>query len=335
MAGGAAADLGRAAGVAGGAALVRRHRDGDAWPFLADAVGGDLGRKLAGGDDAHGAPPGYLSAAAVGDAVPRRVRGVARPALCLGGAPRTPQTRFLLAWIVPSWLVFELVPTKLPHYVLPLYPALCLLASGWAMSGGGVRWRWLSAVSALLFLLAAGVFGIGAAALPAAIGVGDAARLLLGGPGLLAAAAVAVCVLRAGRDQRRAVWSGLLAAPLLWWAILAIELPNLSPLWVSARVSAWLHTRPVSGFAAVGYAEPSLMFAAGTGTRWLDAAAAARFLMAAGGRVVAVAGPQVGRFLIAAEEGAPRQASPTAFATVRGFDYSTGKPVALTLFERR
>src|SRR5262249_53541084 len=32
-----------------------------------------------------------------------------------------------LAWLIPSWLVFELVPTKLPHYVLPLYPALAIL----------------------------------------------------------------------------------------------------------------------------------------------------------------------------------------------------------------
>ena len=34
---------------------------------------------------------------------------------------------FLLAWIVPNLIAFELVPTKLPHYTLPLYPALSLL----------------------------------------------------------------------------------------------------------------------------------------------------------------------------------------------------------------
>ena len=37
-------------------------------------------------------------------------------------ARREPATRFLLAWIVPAWLVFEAVPTKLPHYTLPLFP---------------------------------------------------------------------------------------------------------------------------------------------------------------------------------------------------------------------
>jgi len=42
-----------------------------------------------------------------------------------------PSDAFLLAWIIPGWVVFELVSTKLPHYTLPLYPALCILASAW------------------------------------------------------------------------------------------------------------------------------------------------------------------------------------------------------------
>src|SRR6202008_1995826 len=47
--------------------------------------------------------------------------------------------RFLLAWAVPIFVFFELAPTKLPHYVLPAYPAIALLC------GAGVmeirRWR--------------------------------------------------------------------------------------------------------------------------------------------------------------------------------------------------
>jgi 4-amino-4-deoxy-L-arabinose transferase-like glycosyltransferase len=34
---------------------------------------------------------------------------------------------FCLAWLLPAWLLFEIVPTKLPHYVLPTFPALALL----------------------------------------------------------------------------------------------------------------------------------------------------------------------------------------------------------------
>jgi 4-amino-4-deoxy-L-arabinose transferase-like glycosyltransferase len=36
---------------------------------------------------------------------------------------------FLLCWIVPAWVVFELVGTKLPHYTLPMYPAIALLSA--------------------------------------------------------------------------------------------------------------------------------------------------------------------------------------------------------------
>lgn len=40
-----------------------------------------------------------------------------------------PAEAFLLAWLVPSWLVFELVGTKLPHYTMPMYPAVALLTA--------------------------------------------------------------------------------------------------------------------------------------------------------------------------------------------------------------
>jgi len=46
---------------------------------------------------------------------------------------------FLVAWLVPAWVVFELSPAKLPHYVMPLYPAACLLCARYLISmGSGV-----------------------------------------------------------------------------------------------------------------------------------------------------------------------------------------------------
>ena len=45
-------------------------------------------------------------------------------------ARREPGAQFLLAWLIPSWIVFEAVLTKLPHYVLPLYPAIAILTAG-------------------------------------------------------------------------------------------------------------------------------------------------------------------------------------------------------------
>ena len=36
---------------------------------------------------------------------------------------------FCLAWMLPSWIVFELIGTKLPHYTMPLYPAVALMSA--------------------------------------------------------------------------------------------------------------------------------------------------------------------------------------------------------------
>ncbi len=45
---------------------------------------------------------------------------------------------FLLAWLVPSWVVFELAGAKLPHYPMPLYPAVAIItASGLAAAARG------------------------------------------------------------------------------------------------------------------------------------------------------------------------------------------------------
>lgn len=99
--------------------------------FLADAVGHDLLGKVAGGQESHGAPPGFYLltfwltgwplAPFVILAVPLAWRHRGEPAV-----------RFLAAWILPTWLVFEVVHTKLVHYALPVFPGLAVLAA-WAI----------------------------------------------------------------------------------------------------------------------------------------------------------------------------------------------------------
>ncbi|HYE02445.1 MAG TPA: glycosyltransferase family 39 protein [Phycisphaerales bacterium] len=101
--------------------------------------------------EGHWGPPGYhlvLSAVLLwpgsmvtGLALVRAVRrgfpGRTRVENCDPGIPverheRVPGRRaelFCLAWIVPSWIVFEFYVTKLPHYTMPLYPPIALLSA--------------------------------------------------------------------------------------------------------------------------------------------------------------------------------------------------------------
>jgi 4-amino-4-deoxy-L-arabinose transferase-like glycosyltransferase len=81
--------------------------------------------KIFQGQETHGAPPGYyllLFWVTFWPAAPlprsRRPRVAASPRAAAALPARMAR---------PCWIVFELVVTKLPHYVLPLYPAIAIL----------------------------------------------------------------------------------------------------------------------------------------------------------------------------------------------------------------
>ena len=96
--------------------------------FYAEAVGRDMLGKVGQGQEGHGAPPLTHLAAMFATFWP--MAALMFPA----AGPvfrdrRTAVVQFCLAWAVPSWIVFELVATKLPHYTMPLLPALAILTA--------------------------------------------------------------------------------------------------------------------------------------------------------------------------------------------------------------
>lgn len=300
--------------------------------FFADAVGGDLLAKVGGGEESHWGPPGYYLATFGLAAFPAAVF-VLR---ALPGAWEDrlrPAPRFLLAWAAPTWLLFEAVSTKLPHYTLPAVPALTLLAAAWALDPlrrDPPRWLgWLG-------WAALGLAATGLAAACVALPVLADGRL---DPWSLLALPAALALLwRVGVHARRGAWARaglvavLLAVPLQWVAFQAV-LPRLDAPWVSARLDAAIPDAVTPDrIGLVGHHEPSAVFALGAGAALLaDGAAGARFLAAGPGRVVAVEDRQ--RAAFEAEAARLGLALPPApFATVEGFNYSRGRRVALRLW---
>ncbi|MGA9000244.1 MAG: phospholipid carrier-dependent glycosyltransferase, partial [Pseudolabrys sp.] len=110
--------------------------------FFVEALGHDMLDKVASGQEAHGAPPGFYFLLFWVTFWPGSVlAGLA--AVMVWKTRHEPGARFLLAWLIPSWLVFEAVMTKLPHYVLPLYPAIAILIAGILEPGGLSKARWM------------------------------------------------------------------------------------------------------------------------------------------------------------------------------------------------
>ncbi len=292
--------------------------------FLGRAASQDLLSKLMGAQEAHAGAPGYYLALitltlwpAAGFALPGFVRAVTERA--------RPGSRFLLAWIVPFWILIEIVPTKLPHYILPAYPALALLGGAAASHDALFGRRWARAY----FVLAA-LIGLALAAAniegPIRLGGGFAPASLVPAAAALVCGIAPLALVWRGRP-RRAVWTAALAAVPLWAGLALGVAPRLDSLWLSARLA---HSVPAGApVAMVGDHEASLVFELGTHTILTDAIGAARFLAATPGAVAVVeeASEPPFRDALAATSRTPRQ-----IAEVRGINYSRGHPARLDLW---
>ena len=303
--------------------------------FFEASVGGDLLGKVFDGQEGHGAPPGTYLILFWATFWPFSLPAVlAIP--WVWHRRRDPAVRLCLAWILPTWLVFELVMTKLPHYVMPTYPAIALLtaaavADGFGRAGAALaRWRvwatWLGWMIPTLGLTA------GIAALPAVMGLPlDYLAVLAAVIGLVLAA-WSLHALLGARWQRALVALAALAA-VSYPLALGRVFPMLEPLWLSPRIAAAVSEAehcPNPAVAAVGYHEPSLVFLLGTETRLVDdGAAAARHLLDApcGLALVGAAAEEAFRAELADAGGGAEVA-----AVVDGFNYNRGGDVVLTLF---
>lgn len=300
--------------------------------FWSDAVAGDLGAKLAGGQESHGAPPGYHALLAPLLLFPATLLLPAALSTAWRGRAE-PAVRFALCWLLPSWLVFELVPTKLWHYTLPLLPALVwLMAMALAQPIGRVS-RYVGGgltLAAGLALAAVGPLAVVVLPAPGALVWAVVTALLF----MAVAVAGTILLLRQAAGRALALSGGLaVAAHGVMFGALA---PALTPLWLSQQAAGAL-TRagltPREGMTAgpvatAGYDEPSLVFALGASTELGDAQAAADAI--ADGRPVIVEERQMKAFsaaLAANGDGA------APVGVLPGLDYSNGRHDILHLFK--
>jgi 4-amino-4-deoxy-L-arabinose transferase-like glycosyltransferase len=243
--------------------------------FFADSIGGDMISKLA-AQETHGAPPGlYLLLFWVTFWPGAPLAGMAAPSVWR--ARREPGAQYLLAWLIPSWIVFELVLTKLPHYVLPLYPAIAILTVG-ALERRILSRSWLKRGAAWWFVIPA------AASIIAVVGAITLTRqpVFLAWPFVAAALIFGLFAWWLYDDNRaeRSLLNAVVAAMFLAVAIYGVVVPALVPLFPSAEIARALRNVVCVGpkAAAAGFHEPSLVFMTGTSTLLTDGSGAADFL---------------------------------------------------------
>lgn len=301
--------------------------------FFTDAIGQDLAPKLAGKSENPRLPPGahlLLSPLIMWPG------SVLIPAAGWAGwtLRKDPRVRFLLAWVIPGWLLFEAAPAKLAHYTLPVHGAIVLLGAIGLLAGawqkGWVKWTGIVMFSLGGLLLAAVPIALGADVAPSATDVALWFSTVIG-------VTVFASVIAISRQSKWLAPSLAVSAVMSAVVIKGLFVPGLPELNVSVRVSkalveANLHPRlsqgkpgPLIGF---GYQEPSLIFLTRSDSALssLDAAAKAAQL----GSGVVISQGNVSNLNQAL---APRNLAVTLVGgqVIAGINYSKGDPVTLVV----
>ncbi len=301
--------------------------------FLSDSLGQDFLGKLIGAQESHGAPPLYYLVLLMISFWPGTL--FLGPAIAWGWRQRRADAeRFLIAWGVPFWIVLELVPTKLPNYLLPVYPALALMIGSALVAASEqqlVSWRTLDRIIVALWTLASLGLAIALAVVP-----------LRYGPGALSGGAVAaLIVLYFGQRLLRQAWRGFALALGIRAAVMALLVlavgfefvaPVLDALWLSRSAAALIANAGVPRsmpVAVAGDAEPSLVFLLGTKTKLVSPDAAADYLATTPAARALVETRSETTFMAVL---ATHNLKPRALGTVAGLDYSNGHGTRLTLY---
>ena len=274
--------------------------------YVEGAVGKDLKDKLVSASEGHGGLPGYHLMHLPAWFFPGILLFVPAIVLCwrylrrrtlesLGAVDRD-ALKFLVAWAFTTWLFFELLLTKLSHYILPAYPAFGLLC-GWAALKlmEDARAPVSRYISTALFLIG-GLALVGFTS-PWAVEAlqadkagdfktvtEDAVMAQWSGstdyPLFFWWMGLGAVILGAGAMAARkvplAIAGGVLAAVLLGWQARIFVLPTQT--WIQATETAKLALEEVCGIPredcgdtsgpdrvlALGYAEPSYVLTLGT-----------------------------------------------------------------------
>lgn len=304
--------------------------------FLDIAIKGDFLAKIQSGQESHGAPFGlYLvllpllafpaslffgQLALLGRAVFKRDKG-----------------RFAVAWLVGYWLMIELTPTKLPHYILPALPALFLLVLlCFRYPSDAVKWRritsyGISLYAGLLGMLFSFFLGYGALVY-GGVGAGEAFFI-----------ALLVIVITGGllwlfwhwvrRPQSGMMLQILLIGLFMHMLIIAGIIAGANRLHVSTALAdaiSDLKSKPTI-IAAAGYHEPSMVFLLGRDILLVTETEAALLLAESQDGLAIIEATKKETFdNVSAKLGL----SPKQIKTVSGFNISKGRDVRLLLYQK-
>jgi 4-amino-4-deoxy-L-arabinose transferase-like glycosyltransferase len=305
--------------------------------FFRSSLGQDFAGKLQGGQESHWGPPGLYFLLFWWTFWSAVIFVTAGAALSLWRGRHGRRALFLLAWIVPYWLMIEAIPTKLPHYSLPIYPAIAVAAAfllRMPCAGGHAATPESAPPGAILWIVVA---GLQAAFLVAVSWIFEATNTIALAVLLAAFATLAgLAALSAWRSYRNATLAAaVLASAVFYTAAFGVVLPGLEPIWISKKAASAAHALATCGAepaAFAGFSEPSAIFLTGTRTVITSATGAAQTMASGKLSLAFVNWSQRAEF---EQEFAQKAGSPPRFlGCVDGVNINGRGPTRLQIYAR-
>ncbi len=247
-------------------------KSGNNTDVLLSAIQKDMVLKLISVQESHGAPPGSYLLSSILTAWPIALF-IFPTALWSFKNKKNKAVKFLLCLLIPSWLFFEIMPTKLLHYVLPLLPSFAILTAAMVVSSTKDK-RFIDILEKFIFKFFSTLPFLGGIIIAAGI-------IYLGdryGEGLtLSILVVAIIYVFSAflcgyflfvKSFIRATFV-VIFCNIIALNLLIILIPNqFGKIWVSERIYMQIDDKNLSeAFLLLGYSEPSLIFRLGSQTK--------------------------------------------------------------------
>ncbi len=240
--------------------------------FISGSIERELLDRAHTGQEGHSYWPGFYALVMWGTYFPW---SLLVPAAIVSGwrNRRDPAIRFALAALVGPWVMFEIIVTKLPHYVLPTYPALAYLTADMlirAAAGTFAEIRWAS-FKVTAWIWAVFISTLGAGGIVASRVAGENREYLFSIAIVIFITTVLMAFGTAWRFSHGNVLAAARAMGLGMYAIVAVAysmyLPRFEPARLSLRIANVITAN--GGYGKPGmmidYKEPSLAFHSGGG----------------------------------------------------------------------
>lgn len=238
--------------------------------FLLDMIQKDVLPKIIGGQESHGMPPGYFAFIFTVMFWPNSI-------FFFKGLDYLIQNfniraiRFLTLWGTSIWILFECIPTKLPEYILPSYPAVAILLALSVFEHKEFKnhyFYWFDKIYAVIWLIVSLIMASGLILITAYFQLPNHQALYIAGFVAFILNFI-VFLLYIKKSHLNLIVLQYCTTLILYFAIFSLLIPQLDFLWLSKRVAHLIEDKQVllskeHPLMVFDYHEPSMVFYLGT-----------------------------------------------------------------------